>query len=219
MNFLNLGQIRFQDALTIQDQMVQEIRFGRREETVLIVEHPPVFTLGRSGRAENLLSRLDFEGRPVELVKTNRGGDITFHGPGQLVAYPHLDLRRRGRDVHQYLRRLEELLIRLAAVYGVTAFRREGLTGVWTSQGKLASIGVGVRHWVTMHGLALNVVNDLRYFSLMNPCGMPRCRITSLSRLCKGEVALEEVTVRFRQSFEEVFEPTPWSRASVRGAV
>ncbi len=205
MNFLNLDRISFQDALARQEELLQQIWTGRSQETVLLVEHPPVFTVGRGGDSGNLLAERDFEGSPVELVRINRGGDVTFHGPGQLVAYPLLDLRRRGRDVHQYLRDLEEVLIRLARVYGVEAFRREKLTGVWTEQGKLASIGVGVRHWVTMHGLALNVGTDLRYFSLINPCGIENCPVTSLSRLCNREISLDEVIPRFQACFEAVF--------------
>ncbi len=202
MNFVDLGRIEFAKALERQQQLVEAIAAGREEETVLLLEHPPVFTVGRVGDAANLLAERDFDGNPLELIRIGRGGDVTYHGPGQLVAYPHLDLRTRGRDVHRYLRSLEEVLIRLASEFGVEAFRREGLTGVWTEQGKLASIGVGVRRWVTMHGLALNVSTDLRYFSLIRPCGIEDCPVTSLSRLCGRPVKRSEVTLAFRSCFE-----------------
>ena len=142
--------------------------------------------------------------QPVPVHSINRGGDVTFHGPGQLVCYPHVDLRKRGRDLHRYLRNLEEAVIAAVAAFGVEAFPREDLTGVWTRQGKLASIGVGVRRWITLHGFALNVSTDLRYFGLIDPCGIPDCPVTSLEKLV-GEVEMGEVKEAVKRELGAIF--------------
>lgn len=194
MRIEHLGRMTFQSALQRQESALRDVREGPGAETVFLLEHEPVFTLGRSGDRENLLENTDRSGNRFEVVPVNRGGDITFHGPGQLVGYPVLDLRRRGRDVHRYLRSLEDVLIGTARHFGVTSFRREGLTGVWTESGKLASIGVGVRHWITLHGFALNVCNDLSYFSMIHPCGIRECPVTSLSLEIGHPVSLTEVS-------------------------
>ena len=145
MLFVDLGTIDFKQALEKQEETVCGIVEGCRPETIYLLEHPHVFTLGRAGKGGNLLVERDWQGRLIELIRINRGGDVTYHGPGQLVGYPHLDLRMRGRDVHRYLRELEECLIRTLGHFGIRAFRRTRLTGVWTRAGKVASIGVGVR--------------------------------------------------------------------------
>lgn len=170
----DVGVIGYAEALRIQEQLVAEVQQGG-EEALLLLEHLPVYTLGAGGSAENVL---DPELKPV---RVNRGGDVTYHGPGQLVCYPILDLSLRGRDLHRYLRFLELLLVEICADLGVACHTVPGRTGVWTGNGKLASIGVGVRRWVSMHGFALNVSRDTAPFSRINPCGMPNCRITSLS--------------------------------------
>ncbi len=202
---MDLGKISFTQAWARQEETVRQVAGKEAPETVFLLEHPHVFTIGRVGLAENLLAEKDWDGNPIELVRINRGGDVTYHGPGQLVGYPHLDLRERGRDVHYYLRSLEESLIRTAARFGIEAYRRDGLTGVWTDQGKLAAIGVGVRHWITMHGFALNVTTDLRYFQFLNPCGIAGCPVTSLSLLLARPVTLDEVKPVYRECFEEIF--------------
>ncbi|RPI23763.1 MAG: lipoyl(octanoyl) transferase LipB [Acidobacteria bacterium] len=205
MRFKDLGCISFEAALTKQEQTVAAVADGLEDETVFLLEHPHVFTCGRGGDAANLLASVDWNENPIELVRINRGGDVTYHGPGQLVGYPHLDLKRRSRDVHRYLRDLEASLMATAARFGVPSFRREGLTGVWTERGKLASIGVGVRRWVTMHGFALNVSTDLRYFQLINPCGMPDCPMVSLSSLTGCDIEMAAVKQVFAEEFERVF--------------
>jgi lipoyl(octanoyl) transferase len=149
---------------------------GEAPETLLLLEHPPVYTIGSGGSVTNVLDPA------ITVVRTNRGGDVTYHGPGQLVGYPVVSLSRRSRDLHRYLRFLEEMLIRVAGECGVTARREQGRTGIWTERGKLASIGVGVRRWITMHGFALNVAPDLAPFARINPCGMAGCPVTSLER-------------------------------------
>jgi lipoyl(octanoyl) transferase len=169
----DLGLIAFHEAFAIQQQLVAEVLAGA-PETLLLLEHPPVYTIGSGGNGANVLDPA------IEAVRINRGGDVTWHGPGQVVGYPIVNLGRRGRDVHRYLRFLEELLLRVAAGFRVAAWRSTGRTGVWTEQGKLAAIGVGVRRWVTMHGFALNVSADLPGFDRINPCGIAGCPITSL---------------------------------------
>jgi lipoyl(octanoyl) transferase len=205
MRFVYLEVIGFEEALRIQETTVQQVAEGTSAETVYLLEHPHVFTCGRGGSEANLLRTSDWEGNPINLCRTNRGGDVTYHGPGQLVGYPHLDLRRRDGDVHRYLRELEECLIGTVAEFGVAAFRREGLTGAWTEKGKLASIGIGVRRWVTMHGFALNVSTDLRYFGLINPCGMVACPVVSLSSLLGQPVEMRAVKEIFTHHFKARF--------------
>ncbi len=205
MRFQDLGTVGFDEALALQAATLAEIASGRANETVYLLEHPHVFTLGRRGRETNLLSNRDLDGNKIAVVRINRGGDITYHGPGQLVGYPLLDLRRRRRDLHRFLRDLERCLIRTAAEFGVEAFRREGLTGVWTREGKLASIGVGVRNWITMHGFALNVSTDLRYFGLINPCGIESCPVVSLETVGGGTVSMIQVKRTIRSVFAEIF--------------
>ena len=205
MLFLDLGTIDFKQALEKQEETVCGIVEGCRPETIYLLEHPHVFTLGRAGKGGNLLVERDWQGRLIELIRINRGGDVTYHGPGQLVGYPHLDLRMRGRDVHRYLRELEECLIRTLRHFGIRAFRRTRLTGVWTRAGKVASIGVGVRKWITMHGFALNLDTDLRYFQLIYPCGMEDCPVTSL-RAIRGEpIDVSDVKAVFQKNFQDVF--------------
>ena len=205
MVFQDLGLIQFEEAFERQEKTVQEIASNQLEEMVYLLEHPPTFTIGRTGLEENQLASQDFEGSPIHVIRTNRGGDITFHGPGQLVGYPHLDLRNRDRDVHRFLRNLEEVLIRSVRRFGVDAYRRDRLTGIWTDQGKLASIGVGVRRWITMHGFALNVSTDLRYFELINPCGIQECPVTSLRNLLGHPIPMEEIKSAVIEEMQFVF--------------
>ncbi len=197
MNILDLGCLDYHTAYAMQERLVEAVAAGTAPETLLLLEHPPVYTTGRGGRRENVLDPA------IRVVETNRGGDVTFHGPGQLVGYPIIDLGRRGRDLHRYLRFLEELLIHVAADFDVAARREQGRTGIWTDGGKLASIGVGVRRWVTMHGFALNVANDLSPFRPINPCGIVACPITSLSVVLGHNVPLDAV----RRSAAQRFSP------------
>ncbi|WP_298439096.1 lipoyl(octanoyl) transferase LipB [Geobacter sp.] len=194
------GIVDYRAAYALQERLAAAVAAGAAPETLLLLEHPPVYTTGRGGSAANILDPA------IGAVETNRGGDVTYHGPGQLVGYPIIDLGRRGRDLHRYLRFLEEVLIRVAAGFGVEAWRVPGRTGIWTGEGKLASIGVGVRRWVTMHGFALNVSNDLLPFSRINPCGMAGCPVTSLESLCGGGVVLEDVRRRAAEEFRELVE-------------
>ncbi len=169
------------------------------EHRLLFVEHPPVYTLGKSGDAGHLL-------RPeAELVHIDRGGDITFHGPGQIVGYPILDLDAFYHDLHRYLRELEEVVIRTVADYGHTAIRIPGLTGVWVNDRKVCAFGVKCSRWVTLHGFALNVNTDLGWFGHIVPCGIPDKGVTSLAELTGAPVSVPEVKARLLHHFTEVF--------------
>lgn len=187
MVITDLGLIDFDTVYAMQERLVAGIAAGTETETLLLLEHPAVYTMGSGGKESNILDP------SLEVLRINRGGDVTWHGPGQLVGYPLIALDLCGRDLHRYLRFLEELLIRTVAEFGVAARRVPGRTGVWTAGGKIASIGVGVRRWVTMHGFALNVAPDLTAFDLINPCGIAACPVTSLSRECGTEVHLAAV--------------------------
>jgi lipoyl(octanoyl) transferase len=180
----DLGTMAYAAALELQ-RGVARARIGGAiaEDVLLLVEHPPVVTLGRSAKQHHLLvSPALLASRGVELFEVERGGDVTFHGPGQLVGYPIVDLKRHTRDLHWYLRRVEEALMIAVARVGVVAERSAGQTGVWTQGRKLASIGVHARDWVTWHGFAVNVTTDLSYFDLMVPCGIAEVEMTSLAR-------------------------------------
>ncbi len=198
MTINDLGLIEFAAAHSIQERLAAEVFAGESLETLLLMEHPPVYTIGSGGDAANVLDST------IQVSRVNRGGDVTYHGPGQLVGYPILDLSQRGRDLQRYLRFLEELLITTIAGFQVKAFPVSGRTGVWTGRGKLASIGVGVRRWVTMHGFAINVVNDLAPFSRINPCGMANCPVTSLKIETGAEITLEEVKAQLSAHFNQV---------------
>jgi lipoyl(octanoyl) transferase len=170
-----LGLVPYDEALALQRALVDERQRGQLDDLLLLLEHPHVLTLGvrgDGGRRHILASPDQLAGRGVDVHETGRGGDITYHGPGQLVGYPIVDLKPDRCDVHRYVRDLEEVLIRTAGDYGVTAHRAEGLTGVWVGREKLAAIGVRLARWVTSHGFALNVTTDLDYFNLIVPCGI-----------------------------------------------
>ena len=174
----------YADALELQRTAARMRISGEiAEDLLLLVEHPPVITLGRSSKAAHLLASPELlAARGVELFEVERGGDVTFHGPGQLVGYPIVDLKRHKQDLHWYLRQVEESLIRAMAALGILADRNPGKTGVWTGGRKLASIGVHARDWVTWHGFALNVTTDLSYFDLMVPCGIADVEMTSVAK-------------------------------------
>jgi lipoyl(octanoyl) transferase len=198
----------YADAEALQRALVDERRAGRVGDVLLLLEHPHVLTLGvrAAGSRAHILSTPDaLRARGVEVFETGRGGDVTYHGPGQLVGYPILDLQPDRPDVHRYVRDLEEVLIRTAADYGVHAERIEGLTGVWVGGEKLGAIGVRISRWVTSHGFALNVATDLDYFSLIVPCGIADRGVTSLARLLGRPVDSAEVERRLVIHFCHVF--------------
>jgi len=208
-----LGRVGYLDAARLQHALVLERASGQAPDTFLFLEHPPVVTLGRGSHAEHLLASPERLARAgAEVWETTRGGDVTYHGPGQLVGYGILDLRDRGRDLGRYLRDLEEALIRLLGDYGLVADRRPGLTGAWVGERKVAAIGVRAERWVTAHGFALNVEPDLSHFDWIVPCGIREYGVTSIAELLRERdagvavPALQEVAERAATRLGEVFE-------------
>jgi lipoyl(octanoyl) transferase len=206
------GTVPYDAGVALQDRWHAARLAGEAPDTLLLLEHPPVITLGRSSHRENLLvDPAELAARGVEVRESARGGDVTYHGPGQLVGYPIVDLNHRGRDVHRYLRDVEEALIRALAHWGLPGERAAGLTGVWVGRDKVAAIGIGVRRWVTWHGFALNVRTDLDAFSLIVPCGIRDRGVTSLARLLGRPVPDDEAAAVVVEAFSAVFglEPQP----------
>lgn len=234
--FQDLGHMDYQAAWDYQEKLLQEnlrLKSARNHQLqgiihgddayagqdlstthhLLFVEHPPVYTLGKSGHEENILiSQEEMKQRGMSFYRTNRGGDITFHGPGQIVGYPILDLERFYTDIGKYLRNLEEVIIYTIAEYGLKGERSSGETGVWLDAGikgkerKICAMGVRCSRWVTMHGFALNVNTDLSYFGNIVPCGIQDKQVTSLERELNKKVPLSEVKEKLKRNFEKVFE-------------
>jgi lipoyl(octanoyl) transferase len=201
------GRIRYADGLDLQAGLVAERQAGAIPDTLLLLEHEPVFTLGRNARRENLLLAEDaLRARGYEVFEAGRGGDVTYHGPGQVVGYPILDLSPDRRDVHRYVRDLEEVMIRACRDYGVEAGRVAGLTGAWVGREKIGAIGVRIARWVTSHGFALNVSPDLSPYRLIVPCGIREGGVTSLARLLGRPVEPAEVMDRLAAHLAAVFE-------------
>ena len=189
-----LGRVNFGDALALQEKIVADKRADPSlSDQLLLLEHEPVYTIGRTPDQSSLRSVAHL---PHPLYPINRGGQATYHGPGQLIGYPIIDLRRCGQDLHRYLRWLEALLMETLAEVGIAAATRPGLTGVWTENRKIASIGVGVRHWITMHGFALNVCGDLSPFDQIVPCGIADVTMTSIERETGTNQSVSEVASR-----------------------
>lgn len=212
----DLGVISYADASALQQRLAAARKAGAIDDVFLLCEHPHVITLGRNARRANLLaSEHVLRQKGVELHSTNRGGDITYHGPGQIVGYPIVNLANIKRDVGWYVRTLEEAMIRASADFGVTSYRVPGKTGIWVRAGdteeKLAAIGVHISRWVTSHGLAYNVSTDLRYFDLIVPCGITDRKATSLEKLLSRSVALDEVKPRLTHHLSGLFSLTPRS--------
>jgi lipoyl(octanoyl) transferase len=201
-----LGRIAYAEGLEAQAHLVAERQAGHIPDTLLLLEHQPVFTLGRNARPENmLLSAEALRARGFDVYETGRGGDVTYHGPGQVVGYPILDLGPDRRDVHRYVRDLEEVMIRTCADYAIAAARVTGLTGTWVGDAKIGAIGVRIARWVTSHGFALNVSTDLSPFDLIVPCGIRGRGVTSLERLVSRPVEVDEVMTRLADHVADVF--------------
>jgi lipoyl(octanoyl) transferase len=196
-----LGRVDFGDALARQHELVAKKRDDpEAPDEILLLEHEPVYTIGRTPDRSSLLGAAHL---PHPLFAINRGGQATYHGPGQLMCYPIIDLHRCGQDLHRYLRWLEQTLIEFLAAYEISAVRREGLTGVWVAGRKIASIGVGVRHWITMHGLALNVCGDLSPFGHIVPCGISNVTMTSMEKETGKSLTVSGVASRFGETVGE----------------
>ncbi len=200
------GRVEYSRAVHTQMQICEMKKRGFEKDVLLLLEHPPTITMGRRGRADHLLVKEEIlRSRGIDFQNSDRGGDITFHGPGQLVGYPILTLEGRERDVHGYMWTLEESLIRLLSRYGIRATRNAGFTGVWTQMGKIAAMGVHISRWITRHGFALNVNTDLSYYDLIVPCGIVGKTITSMRKHLLREIDLGESAIRYVDEFGSVF--------------
>jgi lipoyl(octanoyl) transferase len=202
-----LGLISYADALELQRVLVEDRKAGRIPDTLLLLQHPHVVTIGvkKDGRRNIVATPDTLAALGVEVFETGRGGDVTYHGPGQLVGYPIIDLNPDRRDVHRYVRDLEEVMIRVCADFGLTAGRIAGLSGAWIGDAKIGAIGVRISRWVTSHGFAFNVTTDLDFFRLIVPCGIADRGVTSLAGATGTEPAMAEVETRFVERFADVF--------------
>ena len=199
-----LGVMDYEGALRLQNRLAEARREEKIGDVLLLLQHPPVITMGKSGKVQNVLAPQTLQEKKIKVIFTDRGGDVTYHGPGQLVVYPILSLRLYGLSVPGYVWNLEEMGIRLLASYGIPAGRIEKLRGVWVGNEKIAALGVHLSNWVSKHGLALNVNTDLDPFSLINPCGTGR-RVTSMAKILGRELPMEEIEGSMLKSFGEVF--------------
>lgn len=209
MEIRRLGVIGYQEALDLQADLVEQRRRGDIGDVLLLLEHPPVITLGvkaRNTRTNILATDAQLAAEGVELFQSGRGGDVTYHGPGQLVGYPIFNLNPHRRDVHKYVRDIEQALIDAVAAFGITAGRVPGLTGIWVGHNKLAAIGVRISRWITSHGFALNVATNLSHFDLIVPCGIQDRGVTSIDLLLGRTVPMAEVEQTLEAAFRAVFE-------------
>ena len=202
LSVANLGTVEYQAALALQTALVAARQADEIGDMLLLLEHPHVFTLGRGADERFLLSQ---RANDVPVYRVSRGGEVTYHGPGQLIGYPILKLEGRDRDVHQYLRRIEDAMIRALADFSIAAARRERLTGIWIGARKIGSIGVGIKRWTTCHGFALNVRPDLSYFRGIVPCGIDGCEMTSIEMLSDKQISVDNFAAKMRSRFAEVF--------------
>jgi len=202
-----LGQVAYREAYRLQTDLLSRRINGDIGDTLLLLEHPPTITVGKSGRVENILvSPAELAEKGIPLFFVDRGGDVTYHGPGQLVGYPIIDLKNRGKDLHQYVHNLEEAVIRTLDDFGIRGGRDRSHRGVWVKQREIAAIGLRVSKWVTVHGFALNIDADLAPFSLINPCGFSDRGATSMAEVLGREIAMTAVTERLLARFAEVFQ-------------
>ena len=223
LEIVDLGTVEYQQAHALQQALVAARLRDQIADSLLVLQHPHIYTLGRGADEKFILAP-----RPtVPVVRVSRGGQVTYHGPGQLVAYPILKLEGPARDVGHYLRQLEQVIIDTLAQHGVCAERRDRFTGVWIGARKIASIGVGIRRWVTYHGFALNLSTNLSYFDSIVPCGIEGCQMTSLAQLGRTDIGIGEFTNSLCENFGRVFGyaklthlsgDTIWSRSEVRPA-
>ncbi len=207
MDVRMLGKMPYPEALHLQECLQAARIADEIPDTLLLLEHPPVLTMGRRASYSNiLLSKEQLDQLAVEVVDVSRGGDVTYHGPGQLVGYPIFDLKQHGKDIRLFLHRMEEIFIRILSEYGVDAHRETGThTGVFAGTDKLVAFGVSVRQWVTMHGFAFNINTDLSHFEWIVPCGLQDRGVTSLARLLGREICMDEISNRVAELFRETF--------------
>jgi lipoyl(octanoyl) transferase len=201
-----LGTVSYSEGLSLQAEAVERLRSGAGAEQLFLLEHPNVFTLGRGAdRAHILASTQSLEANLIEVHETGRGGDVTYHGPGQVVGYPIINLKPDRCDVHRYVRDIEEVLIRALRDFGIECGRIAGLTGVWVGDEKIAAIGVRIARWITSHGFALNVSTDLDYFRLIVPCGISDKGVTSMERVLGQKLDIQKVIWAIARHFGEIF--------------
>ncbi len=206
LQVIELGRTDYYHARKLQKRLVDLRRLGKIPDLLLLTEHNPVITLGRGASMSNLLvPRSVLKDKGVALCESERGGDITFHGPGQAVAYPIIDLNNRGRDLHAYLRDLENLAIAVLGEFGLKGSTKKGMTGAWVDNHKVAAIGVAVSRWISYHGLAINVTTDLEYFKLINPCGITSYPVGSIASITGENVPLERVFAAIADNFASIF--------------
>ena len=206
-NILRLGIVDYEKALKLQLKLLEKRKSNSIPDILILLEHPPTLTVGRRGNRTNLLvSKSYLEEKGIYYKEISRGGDITYHGPGQLVGYPILDLNNFKKDIHLYLRLLEEFIISIIREFGINARSYKGVTGVWTDGKKIASIGIGVKRWVSYHGFALNVINDLSYFDMIIPCGLDNVQMTSISQESNSDaIEMEDLMDPVINSFSKIF--------------
>jgi lipoyl(octanoyl) transferase len=204
---LNLDTVPYEEAFALQKRLVAMRSQGTICDTLILLEHPPVFTITRKATLKNVLASQDeLRDRGISLCQTNRGGDITYHGPGQIVGYPIMSLKDHGKDLHKYIRNIEEIIINLLKDYGISAHRDKANPGVWIEDEKIAAIGIAVKSsWTTMHGFAFNVNPDLNHYSLIVPCGITNKGVTSLSKLLGTSIPITEVREKLIHHYAEVF--------------
>ena len=206
IEILDTGLSDYRESWRLQKELFTEVERNRNKNYLILTEHKPVITVGKSGNSTNLISSAsNLQSLGIELIYNDRGGDVTFHGPGQLVGYPILNLLEFRKDVHWYLRALEEVIIKTIAVYGLKGTRIDGLTGVWVGDKKICAIGVKITRWVTMHGFALNVNTDLNYFHHIIPCGISDKGVTSIFELKGNIITLKDVSNQLIEIFRNVF--------------
>jgi len=207
LNLLKSYGMDYRQAYQLQRELLTLRQKGEIEDTLFLTSHPHVITIGRAGSRDNLLVSEDFlQTCRIEVVPIERGGDVTYHGPGQVVGYPIIDLGRLEKDLHRYVYRLEQIIIDLLKEFKVNAGRIEGLTGVWVGNNKIAAVGIAVSKWVTWHGFALNVAPNLSYFNYIIPCGIPDKGVTSLQGILGYEISIEDVEEKLIEKFQEQFE-------------
>jgi lipoyl(octanoyl) transferase len=202
-----LGRVSYAEGLTKQADAVEQLKEGLGNEQLFLLEHNHVFTLGRSAKTAHILASQDYlDAQGIEVHDIGRGGDVTYHGEGQLVGYPIINLKPDRQDVHRYVRDLEEVLMRTVAEYDIEGRRIKGLTGVWVGNEKIAAIGVRIARWITSHGFALNVSTDLKYFQMIVPCGITDKGVTSIEKILGKKIALQDVAERTSRHFATIFE-------------
>ncbi len=208
VRLIKLGTVPYTEALDLQMSLLKQRQQGSIPDTLLLLQHPPTITIGRSGKAHNLLASKEYlDQKGIHFERIGRGGDITFHGPGQLVGYPIMDLKLMRRDVRKYVTNLENTIVRTLSDFDIQARRLDGVVGVWVKRRKIASIGVGIKRWVTYHGFALNVNTDLSFFDMIIPCGLDQVQMTSIKDWVKTDhdINMSDVENSVIKSFSDVF--------------